>query len=95
MHEVTGEASPDNGVCKIGSFRYIHRCVLTPICRSNGLAHLLNPAEGEAQQESSGDQTWMAYRENGRSYHTWKRGTYPFPCDEVCSVLTSASLDQC
>lgn len=31
---------------------------------------------------SNTNRYFQAYEENGRLYHAWKRGLYPFPCDD-------------
>ncbi|KAM0694553.1 hypothetical protein Q7P36_004909 [Cladosporium allicinum] len=48
-----------------------------------GLSHILNPSEsGETQQHAVSGRPFGAYEENGRLYHSWRRGTYPYPTDE-------------
>jgi hypothetical protein len=49
-----------------------------------GLSHILNPSSsGETKQHVVSGRPFGAYEENGRLYHSWRRGIYPYPTDEV------------
>ncbi|GAB7322556.1 hypothetical protein MBLNU13_g03475t1 [Cladosporium sp. NU13] len=49
-----------------------------------GFSNLLNPSRpsGDVQQHYVHGRPVSVYEENGRLYHAWKRGTYPYPMDE-------------
>jgi hypothetical protein len=52
-----------------------------------GLSHILNPSSsGETKQHVVSGRPFGAYEENGRLYHSWRRGIYPYPTDEVSTM---------
>lgn len=55
-----------------------------------GLSHILNPS-GDTQQHVVSGRSFDAYEENGRLYHAWRRGTYPYPTDEVSHPASPAA----
>ena len=62
---------------------------LTPLdaCRvraPHGFDRLLNPDAGVVKVIEICERPLQVHEENGRYYHVFKRGTYPFPCDDVC-----------
>jgi hypothetical protein len=58
-----------------------------------GFSNLLNPSRpsGEIQRQNVHGQPVSVYEENGRLYHAWRRGTYPYPMDEVRRIGSLAS----
>lgn len=63
-----------------------------PRSEPRGLSHILNPSEsGETQQHAVSGRPFGAYEENGRLYHSWRRGTYPYPTDEVSHAASSVA----
>lgn len=57
-----------------------------------GLSHILNPS-GDTQQHVVSGRSFDAYEENGRLYHAWRRGTYPYPTDEVSHPASPAAYN--
>jgi hypothetical protein len=57
-----------------------------------GFSNLLNPSRpsGDIQKVTVHGHQVSVYEENGRLYHAWRRGTYPYPMDEVCCAVTVA-----
>lgn len=49
--------------------------------RPSSLAFLLNPLPGSIQTFTKDGIRYQAIETNGRHYHAWKAGKYPFPCD--------------
>ena len=72
------------GKCLKKVSQNVNRALIQPQREPNGLAHLLNPAQEEVQRHEVNDNNtyFSAYEENGRLYHTWKRGLYQLPCDD-------------
>jgi hypothetical protein len=63
-----------------------------PRSEPRGLSHILNPSvSGETQQHVVSGRPFGAYEENGRLYHAWRRGTYPYPTDEVSYAAGSVA----
>lgn len=60
-----------------------------PHSEPRGFSNLLNPSKpsGDVQKHYVHGHAVSVYEENGRLYHAWKRGTYPYPMDEVCRVV--------
>jgi hypothetical protein len=71
---------------------YFH-CAIYPHSEPRGFSNLLNPSRpsGDVQQHYVHGRPVSVYEENGRLYHAWKRGTYPYPMDEVCCVKSFAA----
>jgi hypothetical protein len=53
-----------------------------------GFSNLLNPSRpsGGIQKVYVHGHEVSVYEENGRLYHAWNRGTYPYPMDEVWRI---------
>jgi hypothetical protein len=58
-----------------------------------GFSNLLNPSRpsGDVQRLHVHGNLVSVYEENGRLYHAWNRGAYPFPMDEVCRIESFAA----
>jgi hypothetical protein len=58
-----------------------------------GFSNLLNPSRpsGDVQKHYVHGRPVSVYEENGRLYHAWKRGTYPYPMDEVRRIGSRAA----
>lgn len=74
-----------HGVCLYAAHPPLNAHVLTIFSSEpRGLSHILNPSgSGDTQQHVVSGRSFGAYEENGRLYHSWRRGTYPYPTDEV------------
>jgi hypothetical protein len=59
-----------------------------------GFSNLLNPSRpsGDIQKAHVHGHEVSVYEENGRLYHAWKRGTYPYPMDEVWRIGSIADM---
>jgi hypothetical protein len=65
-----------------------------PRSEPRGLSHILNPSgSDDTQQHVVSGRSIGAYEENGRLYHAWRRGTYPYPTDEVSDAASPVAYD--
>jgi hypothetical protein len=57
-----------------------------------GFSNLLNPSRpsGDIQKVYVHGHQVSVCEENGRLYHAWNRGTYPYPMDEVWRIASIA-----
>lgn len=69
--------------------------LITPHSDPRGLSHILNPTfpGGDITHYASNGSAFKAYEENGRLYHAWRRGTYPFPTDDVSQVAVAPAAN--
>ena len=77
---------------ELRSFRTIDYHTDDTRSEPRGFSNLLNPSRpsGDVQKHYVHGRPVSVYEENGRLYHAWKRGTYPYPMDEVRRIGSRA-----